>query len=68
MAEYQARCRRCREQRDVADPEVVEIEGKGGSKRRAVKGKCATCGCKVYKFLPKDAGASASVSAPAKAA
>jgi hypothetical protein len=58
MAEYKARCMKCKEERDVKDPEVIEMEGKGGSKRRAVKGKCAVCGTKVYKFLPKEGGAS----------
>ncbi|MEM4230310.1 MAG: DUF5679 domain-containing protein [Candidatus Pacearchaeota archaeon] len=53
MAEYKARCMKCKKEVDVADAEVIEVEGKGGSKRKAVKGKCATCGTKVYKFLPK---------------
>ena len=55
MAEYKARCMKCKTERDVKDPEVIEMEGKGGSKRRAVKGVCASCGTKVYKFLPKAA-------------
>jgi hypothetical protein len=62
MAEYKGRCMRCKDQRDIAEPQVIEMTGKGGSKRKAVKGKCATCGCSMYKFLPKDAPA------PAKAA
>lgn len=53
MAEYQAYCVKCKTMRDVDDPQVVEIAGKGGSKRRAVKGKCKVCGTKVTKFLPK---------------
>lgn len=55
MAEYKARCMKCKEDRDVSDAQVIEMEGKGGSKRRAVKGKCAKCGTNVYKFLPKAA-------------
>jgi len=55
MAEYKARCMKCKSDQDVANAQVVEIQGKGGSKRRAVKGKCAACGCNVYKFLPKAA-------------
>lgn len=53
MADYNARCMKCKKEVSVADPQVVEIKGKGGSTRRAVKGKCAACGTKVYKFLPK---------------
>lgn len=53
MAEYKARCMKCKKEVAVADAQVIEIAGKGGSKRRAVKGKCGACGTKVYRFLPK---------------
>ena len=47
--EYKARCMRCKTQRDVKDPELVEIR-KGVW---AVRGKCAECDCKVYKIIGK---------------
>lgn len=46
---YTARCMRCKENRDVKNPELVEIR-KGVW---AVRGTCAKCGCKVYKIVGK---------------
>lgn len=48
------RCMRCKvNDREMVEAEVVEIKGKGGSTRRAAKGKCKVCGCSMYKMLPK---------------
>jgi len=47
---YFARCFRCKEQKEVKNPEIVTM--KTGMK--AVKGTCVVCGCKQYKILPKD--------------
>jgi len=47
--EYKARCMKCKAERDVKDPEEVEIK-KGVW---AVKGKCAKCGTKVYRIIGK---------------
>lgn len=47
--QYTARCMKCKEQRDVKDPEFVEIR-KGVW---AVKGKCKVCGTKVYRIIGK---------------
>ena len=49
MAEekYTAHCMRCKQKREVKDPEIVEIR-KG---TMAVRGKCAVCGCKVYGII-----------------
>jgi len=53
---YTGRCMRCRvNDREMIDVEVVTIKGKGGSERRAAKGKCKVCGCSMYKMLPKAA-------------
>ncbi len=46
---YMARCMKCKEQREVVNPEFVEIK-KGVW---AVKGKCAVCGTKVYRIIGK---------------
>ncbi len=46
---YMARCMKCKEQREVVDPELVEIR-KGVW---AVRGKCKVCGTKVYRIVGK---------------
>ncbi|MBI4449518.1 hypothetical protein HY634_00500 [Candidatus Uhrbacteria bacterium] len=51
-APVQARCMKCKEQRDVQEPKEIEMPGKGGS-RRALTGKCGVCGTKMFKFLGK---------------
>lgn len=54
METYTGRCMRCKvNDREMVEAEVVEIKGKGGSTRRAAKGKCKVCGCSMYKMLPK---------------
>lgn len=53
MTEYVARCMKCKKDVPVKDPQVVEMKGRGDSKRRAVKGKCPTCGTTVFRFLGK---------------
>lgn len=45
----QARCMKCKEQRDVKNAEETRM--KNGM--RALKGECAVCGTKVYKILGK---------------
>jgi len=55
MVEYKARCMKCKKEVDVAEPQVIDMKGKGGSTRKAVKGKCKTCGTTVFRFLPKAA-------------
>lgn len=48
MAE-QAYCVKCKQKRDVKDPEKVVM--KNG--RPALKGKCPVCGTTLFKILPK---------------
>lgn len=48
MAEV-AYCVKCREKRDMQDPNEVEM--KGG--RRAMQGVCTVCGTKMFKILGK---------------
>lgn len=49
----QARCMKCKADRDVRDPKVTEMPTKGGGKRRTLTGACSVCGGKVFRFLPK---------------
>jgi hypothetical protein len=49
MAE--AYCVKCRKKKEIQGEKEVVIEGKGGTKRRALKGLCLDCGTKMFKFL-----------------
>jgi hypothetical protein len=46
-------CVKCKKKQPMKDPVEVEIKGKGGTKRRALKGVCAVCGTKMFKILGK---------------
>ena len=48
----QGYCVKCKDKRDIADGQEVEMKGKGGTKRRAMKGKCPTCGTTMFRILP----------------
>lgn len=50
---YEGFCVKCKTKKAMQNPQVVEIKGKGGSKRRAVQGTCPTCGTKMFKILKK---------------
>jgi len=52
MAE-EAYCVKCKQKREMQDAKEVEMKGKGGTKRRAMKGKCPKCGTTMFKILPK---------------
>ena len=47
----EAYCVKCREKREMKDPEEVEMKGKGGKSRRAMKGKCPECDTGMYRIL-----------------
>jgi DNA-directed RNA polymerase subunit RPC12/RpoP len=49
MADYEGRCMKCKKQVKISDPEETVM--KNGMK--AVKGKCGTCGTKVFRILGK---------------
>lgn len=50
----QAYCVKCKEKRDMQNPQKVEMPARGGS-RPAMKGTCGKCGTGMFKILPKDA-------------
>lgn len=55
MAEqYIGFCVKCKAKKEIKDPQIVTIKGKGGSERKAVTGTCPTCGTKIFKILPKE--------------
>ena len=49
----QAYCVRCRAKKEIMEEEEVEMKGKGGIRRRAIKGKCPDCGTTMYRILGK---------------
>lgn len=51
MAE--AYCVKCKAKQEMSDPKEVEMNGKGGVKRRAMTGVCPKCGTKMFRILGK---------------
>ena len=47
----QGYCVKCKEKREMKDVQEVEMNGKGGKKRLALKGTCTVCGTGMYKIL-----------------
>lgn len=46
-------CVKCKEKRQMKDAKEVEMQGKGGVKRRAMTGTCSVCGTKMFRILGK---------------
>ena len=45
-------CVRCKEKREISNPEEVIMKRKGGKTGRAMTGICPTCGTKMFRILP----------------
>ena len=54
MKEYQVYCLRCKENRKVVDPKIIEMPGKGKSTRTAITGKCEKCSVNIYRTIKKE--------------
>jgi len=53
MADATGYCVKCREKgKKMLDSQEVDMKGKGGKTRKALTGKCETCGTKMFKILP----------------
>ncbi|MFH1745281.1 MAG: DUF5679 domain-containing protein [bacterium] len=48
----EAYCVKCKAKREMVDGAEVDMKGKGGVKRSAMKGKCPTCGTTMFRILP----------------
>lgn len=48
-----AYCVKCKEKRDIKDPQEVSMKGKGGVERRAMTGSCPVCDTKMFRILGK---------------
>ncbi len=48
----EAYCVKCKAKREMQEGKEVEMKGKGGTKRRAMKGKCPKCGTTMFRIMP----------------
>lgn len=46
---------KCKEKREISNPEEVVMNKKGGKKGRALKGTCPVCSTKMFRILPSKA-------------
>lgn len=46
-------CVKCKAKREMTEANEVEMKGKGGVTRRAMKGKCPKCGTTMFRILGK---------------
>ena len=49
----EAYCVKCKAKQEMKDEKEVVMKGKGGTKRRAAKGKCPVCGTTMFRILGK---------------
>jgi len=47
----EAYCVKCKAKQEMVDATEVEMNGKGGVKRRAMKGKCPACNTSMFRIL-----------------
>ncbi len=48
----EAYCVKCGKKQNMVNEKEVKVAGKGGSSRRAAKGKCPACDTTMFRFLP----------------
>ncbi len=46
-------CVKCKKKQEMSDAKEVEMNGKGGVKRKAMTGKCPACGTKMFRIMGK---------------
>ena len=44
-------CVKCKEKREMKDPQEVTMKGKGGKPRMAMTGTCVVCGTKMFRIM-----------------
>jgi len=49
----EAYCVKCKAKKEMSDAKEVEMKGKGGMVRKAMKGKCPTCGTTMFRIMGK---------------
>ncbi len=53
VKEYIGYCVKCKEKQTIQNAKVVDMKGKGKTKRRAATGTCPVCGTKMFRILGK---------------
>jgi len=48
-----AYCVKCKKKQTMLDEKEITMKGKGGTKRRAMTGKCPECGTKMFRIMGK---------------
>ncbi|MBU0460310.1 MAG: hypothetical protein KKH52_00040 [Nanoarchaeota archaeon] len=48
----EAYCVKCKSKREMKNGKEVSMKGKGGTKRRAMKGECPKCSTTMFRILP----------------
>jgi len=51
----EAYCVKCKAKREMNDPKIVSMKGKGKVERKAATGICPVCGTKMFRILGKEA-------------
>ncbi len=46
-------CVKCKAKREMKDANEVTMKGKGGTERRAMKGKCPECDTTMFRIMGK---------------
>ena len=49
----EAYCVKCKAKQEMQDGQEVEMKGKGGVARSAMKGKCPVCGTTMFRIMGK---------------
>ena len=49
----EAYCVKCKAKRMMKDGKEVTMKGKGGTTRKAMKGKCPKCNTTMFRIMPK---------------
>lgn len=49
----EAYCVKCKAKREMSNAKEVEMNGKGGVKRKAMTGTCPKCGTKMFRIMGK---------------
>ncbi|MEK6846225.1 MAG: DUF5679 domain-containing protein [Nanoarchaeota archaeon] len=44
-------CVKCKAKKEMKDAKEVTMKGKGGTERKAMKGKCTTCGTVMFRIM-----------------
>ncbi len=52
MPAVEGYCVKCKAKSEMKNAKEVDMNGKGGVKRKAMKGVCAKCGTTMFRIMP----------------